>query len=121
MKKVILDTNFILSCLGKKIDFFEEIKFMGLKIIIPNQVISEIKRISVSKKKLKFREEAKLALRLLEKNEFEKIDLKNNYVDKGITDLIKKEPKYLIATLDAELKKKVKAKLIIRGMRLEIV
>ncbi len=121
MKKVLLDTNFILSCLRKKIDFFEEIKFMGLKIIIPNQVINELKKISQSKKKLRFREEAKLALILLSRNSFEKIDLENNYVDKGIVKFIEKNPNYIIATLDAELKKKVKSKLVIRGKKLEIL
>lgn len=121
MKKVLLDTNFILSGIRKKIDFFEDIKFMGLKIIIPNQAINEIKRISESKKKLRFREEAKLALALLEKNEFEKIDLENNYVDKGIINFIEKNPDCIVATLDAELKKKVKSKLVIRGKKLEIL
>ena len=121
MKKVILDTNFILSCLRKKIDFFEEIKFMGLKIIIPKQVINELKRISISTKKLRFREEAKLALNLLEKNEFKKIELDNNYVDKGIINLIEKNPDYIIATLDSELKKRVKTKLVIRNKKLEII
>jgi rRNA-processing protein FCF1 len=121
MRKVLLDTNFILSCLRKKIDFFEEIKFMGLKIIVPIQVVNEIKRITGSKKKLRFREEAKLALVLLEKNTFEKIDLGSNYVDKGVQKFIKSNPEIIVATLDNELKKKLKKKLIIRGKKLEIL
>ncbi|MEN7982050.1 MAG: PIN domain-containing protein [Nanoarchaeota archaeon] len=120
MTKVLLDTNFILSGIRKKIDFFEEISFMGFKIIIPIQVINEIKRLSISKKKLKFREEASFALKLLEKNNFEKIDLKYNYVDKGIKKFIEKNPKIIVATLDSELKKKLKKKLIIRGQKLEL-
>lgn len=116
MKKVILDTNFILSCIRKKIDFFEEIKFIGLKILIPNQVIKEIKGIAESKKKLKFREEAKLALRLLEKNSFKKIDLKRKNVDRGLINLAKGNKDTIIATLDREIKEKVEnQKLIIRG------
>jgi len=39
MAKAILDTNFILSCIDKKIDFFEAISFIGFNIIIPNEVL----------------------------------------------------------------------------------
>ena len=56
MKKVILDTNFILTCIRNKIDFLEEIKFKGMQILIPKQVLKEIKRISNSRKKLRFRD-----------------------------------------------------------------
>ncbi len=114
MKKVILDTNFILTCIRNKIDFFEEINLMGLQILIPQQVIQEIKRISKSKKKLRFREEASIALKMLEKNPFKKIDLKEKNVDKG---LIKysKDHDIIVATLDREIKNKIKnSKLIIR-------
>ena len=121
MKTILLDTNFILSAIRKKIDFFEKIQFMGLSVVIPNQVINELKKISTSKKKLKFRDEAKLALMLLEKNSFKKIDLENNYVDKGIIKFIEKNPNCIVATLDAELKKKVKSKMVIRGKTLEIL
>ncbi len=122
MKKVILDTNFILSCIRKKIDFFEEIKFKGLKILIPNQVISEIKRIVKSKKKLKFIEEAKIALRLLEKNKFIKIDLPIKNVDKGLINLARQDKNIIIATLDKEIKNKIQnPKLVIKGnKKLEI-
>lgn len=121
MKIVLLDTNFILSCIRKKIDFFEEISFMGLKVIIPNQVIEEIERIVESKKKLRFRDEAKLALTLLDKNKFEKIDLESNYVDKGLSIFVEKNPYYVVATLDSDLKKKLKSKMVIRGKKLEIL
>lgn len=121
MKKILLDTNFILSCIRKKIDFFEDIKFMGLKIIIPIQVVNEIKRLVKTKKKLRFREEARFALVLLGKNSFEEIDLENNYVDKGILIWVEKNPDYIVATLDLELKKKVRSKMVIRGKRLEIL
>jgi len=119
--KVLLDTNFILSSIRKKIDFFEELKFMGAKILIPSQVISELTRITESKKKLRFREEAKLGLKLLEKNNYEKIDLGINYVDKGILKFIEKNPETIVASLDVEIKKKSRKKLIIRGKKLEIL
>ncbi len=123
MKQVILDTNFILTCIKQKIDFFEEINLMGLRILIPNQVIDEIKRIIQSKKKFYFKEHAKLALKLLEKNQFRKINLEKKYVDKAIVNFIKKDKQIIIATLDKDLKNKIQnPKLIIRKKKkLEII
>lgn len=115
MKYVLLDTNFILSCVRKKIDFFEEIKFRGMKIIIPNEVIKELKKISETGKK-KFSDEAKIALKILDKNSFEKADLKIKNVDNGIVKFAKEHEDYVIATLDKEIQTKIKNnKLIIRG------
>jgi rRNA-processing protein FCF1 len=123
MRKVILDTNFILTCIKQKIDFFEEIKLMGMQILIPRQVIEEIERIADSKKKLHFREDAKLSLRLFKKNIFKKIDLKKRYVDKALIKFAKENPEFIVATLDKELKKKIKNnKLVIREKKkLEII
>lgn len=115
MKQVVLDTSFILTCIKQKIDFFEEVKLMGMKILIPKQVIEEIKRVVKSKKKLHFKEDAKLALKLLEKNNFKEINLKEKYVDKALIKFAEKNKNILIATLDKELKNKIKnPKLIIR-------
>ena len=65
MKYAILDTNFILTCVKQKIDFFEDIKLMGFQIVIPKQVINEIEKVSSSKKKLHVRDDALLSLKLL--------------------------------------------------------
>lgn len=112
MKKAILDTSFILSCVRNRIDFFEEIRLMGLKILIPKQVIVEIKGLAKS------RDDAKISLKLLEKNKFSEVDLKNKNVDKGIINYEKKNPEIIVATLDREIKKKIKnQKLVIRGKK----
>ena len=123
MRQVILDTNFILTCVKQKIDFFQELKLMGIKIIIPAQVIDELRKILNSKKKLRFRDNAKVSLNLFKKNKFKKIDLSEKYVDKALINFAKKHPRIIIATLDRELKKKIKnPKLIIRGKKnLEII
>ena len=116
MKKVLLDASFILTSIRNKVDFLEEIKLLGLKILIPEQVIKELKNILDSKKKLKFKEEAKIALKLI--NHFKKIDLKFKNVDNGIINFAKENPEIIIATLDREIKKKVKnPKLIIRNKK----
>jgi rRNA-processing protein FCF1 len=119
MEKILLDTNFILSCIRKKIDFFEEL--IGYEILVPIQVINEIKRITESNKKLKFKDEAKVALKLLEKSNYKKINLEFNYVDRGIKKFVSKDKKIIVATLDDELKKILERKLVIRGKKLEIM
>jgi len=122
MRKVILDTSFILTCVKQKIDFFENIKLMGIEIVIPEQVISEIKRVSISKKKQHVREDAKLALKILETNKFESIDLGTGHVDKLLLKFAKINSQTIIATLDRELKNKSNnRKMIIKEKkRLEI-
>jgi rRNA-processing protein FCF1 len=118
MKKTILDTNFILTCVKQKIDFFEEIKLMGMQILIPNQVINEIKKIENSKQKQEVRRNARLALKILEKNKYKKIDLGKGHVDKKIINYVKNKKDIVVATLDKELKNKItNPKLIIRGRK----
>lgn len=115
MKQTILDTNFILTCVKQKIDFFEKIPQMGIQILIPKQVIEEIKRVANSTKKLHHRENAKIATVILEKNKFEEVDLNENYVDKGLIKYAKDHPRLIVATLDKELKDKIRnSKLVIR-------
>lgn len=123
MKNAVLDTNFILSCVKQKIDFFEEIDFKGMKILIPEEVINEIKKIAISGKKLHYRRNAELALKVLEKNNFETIQFGNSNVDKSLIEYSKANKNVVIATLDSELKGKIKKpQLVIRkGKRLEVI
>jgi len=109
MKKVVLDSSFILTCVKQKIDFFEEIKLMGMQILIPKQVIREIKGIDNSN--------SKLALRIIQKNRFKEIDLGKGKVDNLLINFAK-EKDVIIATLDRKIKKKIKSpKLVIRGKK----
>jgi rRNA-processing protein FCF1 len=122
MKDILLDTNFILSCIRKKIDFFHDLKFRGFKILIPAEVIVELKKIIETGGK-KFQEEAKIALNLIGKNSFEKIDLNTKNVDNGIVKIAGEHREYIIATLDRVIKNKIEnQKLVIRGNgKLEII
>mgnify|MGYP001585621188 CR=1 FL=1 len=112
MKQVILDTSFIITCVRQKIDFFEEIKFMGMEILIPREVIEELKK-----------KQAKTALKLIEKSSFKETSLRTKNVDNGIIKVAKENPEMIVATLDAEIKTSVKNhKLVIRGKKnLEII
>ena len=121
MIQVLLDTSFIISAVRNKIDIFEELK--EYQIVIPEQVINEIKRITESKKKLKFRSQANISLKIIKKSKFKKIDLGKGHVDKLILKFSEENPNSIIATLDRELQKKLQnPKLIIRGKKkLEII
>ena len=113
MKKVILDTSFVLTCIKQKIDFFDELSLMGILILIPKQVIVELKGVDKSG----------LSLKLLENNSFEEINIRTKNVDAGIIKYGQENPKVIIATLDKEIKTKSKnSKLVIREKkRLEII
>ena len=85
MTEVILDTSFILTCIRQKIDFFEELKMLGLKVLVPKQVITEIVGLAPSKR------EAEFALTLLEKIKPKEVDLFTKNVDQGLIDYVKKK------------------------------
>ena len=112
MKKAILDTSFILTCVRQKIDFFEKIEHWGMKAVIPMQTIRELEGLG-----------ADVALKIIDKNEFETIDVPGKDADTAIIKLAKQNPLAIVATLDEGLKKKIKnPKMIIRGRKkLEIV
>jgi rRNA-processing protein FCF1 len=106
-----------------KLNFLDGIKFLGLSPLLPVQVIDELKKITKSKKKGKFKDHAELALKILQKNKLKTIDLKHSYVDKGILNYTKQDKGVIIATMDKELKNKLpNRKLIIRAMKkLELI
>ena len=114
MRQIILDTNFILTCLNQKIDFFEEIPLMGISILVPEKVITELERLKKG-----------LALRLLEKekNKFKRIFIAGKNTDNAIIKYARENPKLIVATLDRGIQRKVKnQKMIIRNKKkLEIM
>ncbi|MDD5699911.1 MAG: PIN domain-containing protein [Candidatus Nanoarchaeia archaeon] len=123
MKQVLLDTNFIMSCARQKIDFLEQIPLMGMEMLIPKQVLDELESLSKSKESAFIREDADLALKLLNRNKFTLMKLRRNNVDRGIIELAEENKDLIIATLDKELKGKISnQKLIIKGRKkLEII
>ena len=117
VKKIILDTNFLLTCVKQKIEFFEEIPQMGFKIVIPTNVISELERLSKGKA-MKLADESKLVLRIIQKKDFEKTTLPGKKVDNALILFLRKNKDFTIATLDKGIQMKVKnPKLVIRGKK----
>ncbi len=118
MVKVIVDTNFILNCIRNKFDFYEGLLEMGFLILVPKEVIKEIQRITISSKSLKFRDEAKLALKLISLGNHQVISCPGKYVDAGIKKYLDKHLDVFLATMDKELKKSVKnRKIVLRNKK----
>ena len=115
MQQVLLDSNFIITCVRQGIDFFEKIETFGLEILVPEQVIKEIEKLSVNGRSLKLRNQAELSLKILKANNFRKIKLKVRNVDNGIKKFADTNPHAIIGTLDRELKRRTEnRKLVIR-------
>jgi len=114
-KKVLLDTNFVVSCVKNRIDFFEELRFQGYKLFVPTQVLRELKNLKEYS--------ARVALQVLDNSEIKKINLEVNYVDEGIARFCEKNKEFILATLDEDLMDRVaNPKMIIRNRKnLEVV
>jgi len=113
MKKAIIDTSFILSCVREKVDFFTRLEDMGYKIVISENVIKELERIVLSRKPLKLKNEASIALKVISSEKYESLGIKGKYVDSSIVNYLKKDREYALATVDKELKKRVNNPIIV--------
>lgn len=102
MYKIILDTNFLLSCLNFKIDFISEIK----RIANFNYTFHIFKR---TLNELEGKKLGRLAKNIIKKKNIKVINSKNSYVDKDILNL---KGNYVIATNDKNLIKKLKLPII---------
>lgn len=112
--EVILDTNFIISCMKKKIDFISELEEKGFKTVIPREVLQELKDL---RQKVNREEKISidLALKLVEDEKVKKVGLGSGKID---YQLIKKgQQGVYIATLDAAIKRAVPNKVIISNSK----
>ena len=118
MGEVIVDTNFILNCIRFKVDMYEEFLLRGESVIIPEEVIWELKRLSEHSRSLKLREEARLALKLIDSGEHRVVSIGGKYVDVGLRKYLGEHPRVILATMDKELKKSVSnRKYVIRNRK----
>ena len=111
---VLIDTNFIISCIRRKIDFLEELKNMGFKVTLLREVYQELKDL-----KFKVSNEDKaaieIALQMFEKNKVNKGTIGNVSVDMGLIEKGRKG--HYIATLDAAIKRQVPNRVIINNAK----
>jgi len=108
--EVVLDTNFIISCVKKKIDFLEELEKLGFKVLLPREVLQELKDLKMESYHPD-RVAIDIALELFEKRKVKKITLGKKPVDLGLIEIGKKGA--YIATLDNAIRRSVPNKIII--------
>jgi len=104
--KVALDTNMLLAIGQFRIDVFQEIEKLlpKAKILVPEQVLGELQELQARSKKLE--KQARIALEALGKSKAGKIKVEAGNADKALLKLA--AGKFIIATNDRELRKKVK-------------
>ncbi|MEM4259562.1 MAG: hypothetical protein QXS38_02265 [Candidatus Pacearchaeota archaeon] len=108
--EVLLDTNFIISCIKKKIDFIEELESMGFRVLLPKEVFEEIKDLEKNSNSTD-RAAVRVALELFAKRKLDSVNLGKKPVDAGLVDFGKKGA--YIATLDSVIKRQVPNKIVI--------
>ncbi|MHA1744119.1 MAG: type II toxin-antitoxin system VapC family toxin [Candidatus Heimdallarchaeota archaeon] len=100
MKRVILDTNFLISLAEFKVDLdeIENILNEPYEILTISSVVDELKKIN--------NKNARLALKLIELKKVKILKVGEKNADKAILSLANKDT--IIATNDAELRKRLK-------------
>ena len=118
--EIVLDTNFILTCVKQKIDFAEiggQIINNPIKWTVPQQVLNELGQLKDRKGiKVTDKQAAKLSFDILKDLGAKVVDLgKNPNVDIGIVNYALGTDK-IVATLDKGLKERIDNKILtIRG------
>ena len=100
--EVILDTNFIISCVKHKIDFISELEGRGFKVLLPKEVFEEIKDLRLNSDH-ETKVAVEIALELLKKRKVKGIGLGKKRTDEGLIEMGKKGA--YIATLDATIRR----------------
>ena len=110
--EVLLDTNFIISCLLKKIDFLEILNEKGFRIIVPREVLQELKDLRRDEKTSRAERQAiELSFQILVRKKVEKVNVGGRTVDEGL--VAKGQQGAYIATLDRGIKVKVPNRVVI--------
>ena len=118
--EVVLDTNFILTCVKQKIDFVEiagQVIDGEIKWVVPQQVLNELGNLKDRDgMKGSDKDAAALAFEILQRLDASVVDLgKNPNVDIGIVNYVLGSDK-VVATLDKGLKNRLDNKILtIRG------
>ena len=112
--EAILDSNFIISCIKRNIDFLSQLEEKGFRVLIPREVLQELKdlRLKVSHDN---RVAIDLALEIFTKKKFEKMKLGRVSVDEGL--ISKGKMGAYIASLDKAIKRQVPNRIFINNAR----
>lgn len=117
--EVILDTNFIISCVKRKIDFISRLREEGFKVLIPKEVVNELKDLEYNTAPAD-KSAVLLALQILDSNkELKKMKLGNKKVDESLIEMGKRGA--YIATLDKAIKHSIPNRVIISDSKNDIL
>ena len=109
MKKILLDTNFLMICFQFRVDIFLEIERIcnfNYKLYVLDKTMDELKNIA-KEQKGKNKDAAKIALKLTSIKNIDVINTKSNKNTDGmILDIASKEG-YIVATQDKDLKRRL--------------
>ncbi|MBS3089579.1 hypothetical protein J4461_01720 [Candidatus Pacearchaeota archaeon] len=108
--EVLLDTNFILACLRRKIDIAESLGDLGFTPVIPREVMQELKDLKLKSSRTD-KVFISLALEKFSSPDFKKAKVGGRTVDEGL--ISKGKRGIYIATLDSGIKRMVPNKIII--------
>lgn len=117
--EVILDTNFIISCVMKGIDFLTQLDGKGFKVVVPREVIQEMKDLKFNRK---MSQEERMAIEVAIELLFSKKVKKTTIGDGKVDDLLIKKGKegVYIATLDKGIQRQVPNKVVIFSAQKEV-
>lgn len=104
-----MDTNFLIYCAEKKIDYALEIDALlkeGFDLIIPTQVLEELQNLSEKSPKFSDRTAAWTALKVIKSNNVRIINSRGKDGDEAIFNAVRVGS--IVATLDQELREKLK-------------
>ena len=111
--EIIIDTNFLITAIKQGIKLFDYFKeeHPEKRIIVPIEVIKELEVISEDPKyTTKEREAADLAIFMVKKKNIDLVPLATKDVDAGILRYAIQNEDTFVATLDKELKERIKNK-----------
>lgn len=116
--KILVDTNFFLTCVKQKIQVFEFLKGRFSEILLPRGVVDELVKISQSGGPRE-RSCAEVVLQLIALHEVTILPLEG-YVDQQILNYVRERKGIAVATLDKSLQRILRGRakmLIIRGRK----
>lgn len=102
--EAILDTNFMISCVKRKIDFFSHLEEAGFRVAIPREVMDELKDLKFKVRHYD-KEAINIVLELLSEKGLKKIKLGQGKVDDKLIEFGRRGA--YIATLDSYIKRSV--------------
>ncbi len=110
--EVLLDSNFIISCIKRKIDFVSQLEEKGFKVKVPKEVLQELKdlRLKVTHDE---RTAIDVAFELVNARKVKKTTLGSGTIDRKLID--KGKQGIYIGSLDNEIKRSVPNRVVINS------